>query len=656
MTTFVDDIRLKANGHWEPILERLGISTNRKESECPSCGGQTRYRFDDLEGRGTYLCSHCGSGTGLDLVMKVKQCTAPEATAMVAEVMSMPLPEKKPAKEKPLRPIAERVAALMKATHMGESVYLNNKGLQGPHPLLKDGSLLLVLRTMAGTVTGAQTIRPTGEKRLLVGTKKQGAFIPVGNIPENPDSVVITEGYATALSLAVCGAEVILAAIDAGNLLSVAQVARERWPQTPIIIAGDNDVTPEGKNVGKHAAEEAARAASCLFAVPPTDHKADWNDYRQQNGVEALQRTFVASTTVPEILMAEEVEQIEEKMVASTTLTVIEGGKKAKKTPDPLKPRIESREEGVYWVEPKMDKDTGEIVNKEQWLCSAINVIGKGHDEKESYLILEWFDDRQKAVTRKAIRAADIGEREGWRILKAGSVAVTTKSGLRATLGDWLQRSAGKEMWSITPRAGWHKGAYIMPDGSIIGEPEQPILFNGGTAAAEAYSIEGTAESWRQNVARLAEGNPFQMLTVGVALAAPMLSLVGADGFGVHLYAQSTAGKTTAQDLGSSLYGNPEPQRLSWYGTALGIANEAEAHNHGLMALDEIGESTPQNVYTCSYTLFNGKGKLQGHKDGGNRVQKYWKTAVISTGECDLETHLKGAGIKVKAISLYTSF
>ncbi|CAK8740869.1 hypothetical protein SODG_004751 [Sodalis praecaptivus] len=61
-------------------------------------------------------------------------------------------------------------------------------------------------------------------------------------------------------------------------------------------------------------------------------------------------------------------------------------------------------------------------------------------------------------------------------------------------------------MWSITPRSGWHKGAYIMPDGSIIGEPEQPILFNGGTAAAEAYSVEGTAESWRENVARLAGG------------------------------------------------------------------------------------------------------------------------------------------------------
>ncbi|CRL45778.1 hypothetical protein SGGMMB4_03824 [Sodalis glossinidius str. 'morsitans'] len=140
------------------------------------------------------------------------------------------------------------------------------------------------------------------------------------------------------------------------------------------------------------------------------------------------------------------------------------------------------------------------------------------------------------------------------------------------------------------------------------------------------------------------------MLTVGVALAAPMLPLVGADGFGVHLYAQSTAGKTTAEDLAASLYGEPERQRLTWYGTALGVANEAEAHNQGLLSLDEVDQgAAPKHVYTAAYTLFNGKGKLQGSPEGGNRVQKYWKTAVISTGERDLETYLKSAGIKVNA-------
>lgn len=320
------------------------------------------------------------------------------------------------------------------------------------------------------------------------------------------------------------------------------------------------------------------------------------------------------------------------------------------KSVDELSPHVESRNDGVFWVTPKVDRDSGEIIKNEAWLCSPLAVIGRGYEDKEAFTILRWTPNGRSVPETRPLRSGDIGEREGWRTLKAGGVNVTTKTALRAILADWMQQQSEGMVWSVTPRAGWHNGVYIMPDGSIIGDPEQPILFNGGTAAADAYGVAGTAESWRQNVARLAEGNPFQMLAVGVALAAPLLPLVGADGFGIHLYAQSTAGKTTAEDLASSLYGEPERQRLTWYGTSLGIANEAEAHNHGLMALDEVDQgANPRHVYTSAYTLFNGKGKLQGDKDGGNRALKYWKTAVISTGERDIETYLKGAGVKVNA-------
>ena len=81
----------------------------------------------------------------------------------------------------------------------------------------------------------------------------------------------------------------------------------------------------------------------------------------------------------------------------------------------------------------------------------------------------------------------DIGEREGWRSLKNAGLLVTTKSGLRQSLSDWLLRQPFKENWNITAKSGWYKGAYIMPDGSVIGEPEQPILFNGQSAAVTAY-------------------------------------------------------------------------------------------------------------------------------------------------------------------------
>ncbi|BFI68405.1 hypothetical protein okayama3_39900 [Yersinia pseudotuberculosis] len=652
--TFVEDVRSKAKGHWEAIFQRLDIPTNRSEGECPSCGGKTRYRFDDREGRGTYYCSHCGAGTGLDLVMKVNQCDARSAAEMVAGVMALPLPEPKPAREKPQSniAIADKVAALVAKTVSGESQYLLNKGLPSPSKaLLSDGSLLLVLQAMDGTTTGAQVINPDGSKRLLAGTTKKGSFIPVRlqspTEGEHPVTVLIAEGYATGVTVSLLGNGVVLAALDEGNLIHVAKVCRAKWPLAKIIIAADNDWHEPGEcdekgkpkqNIGVISAEKAAISVSGWVATPPTHHKADWDDYRQQNGTEAATRAFTESLYQPK------------GASMSVQLKAIEGGKKDRQQTDPLKPHIISRKDGVYWITPKVDKDSGEIINNESWLCSPLEVIGTGRDDKDQYLIIRWLPIGEDIPTTAAVPLADIGEREGWRTLKAGGVNVTTKSTLRAILADWLQRSGSLEIWRVAQATGWQCGAYIMPDGEIIGTPEKPVLFNGRSAAAAGYTVKGTPESWRDSVARLARGNSSMMAGIGAALAAPLIGLAGADGFGIHFYEQSSSGKTTTANIASSLYGEPDALRLTWFGTALGIANEAAAHNDGLMPLDEVGQGAdPDSVAKSAYTLFNGVGKLQGAKEGGNRDLKRWRTVALSTGEMDIETFIASSGRKVKA-------
>ncbi|MFV2300914.1 DUF927 domain-containing protein, partial [Escherichia coli] len=324
--------------------------------------------------------------------------------------------------------------------------------------------------------------------------------------------------------------------------------------------------------------------------------------------------------------------------------------KKATTSPgdDELKPRVESRADGVFWVTPKVDKQSGEIIRPETWLCSPLELLGTGTIGKEHYRVMRWKKPANHEVITMAIPCGGIGDRDGWRLLKDHGLNVTTNGKYRAILADWMQLSGNHEEWQLSTTTGWHFGAYIMPDGSVIGESEKPILFTGKTAAVNGYSVAGTAEGWRDSVARLAGGNPSMMLGVAVSLSAPLIGLVGADGFGVHLFEQSSAGKTTTQNIASSLWGEPDAQRLTWYGTALGIANEAEAHNDGLLPLDEIGQAgNAREVSTSAYTLFNGSGKLQGAKDGGNREIKHWRTVAISTGEMDVETFLKTEGIKV---------
>lgn len=317
---------------------------------------------------------------------------------------------------------------------------------------------------------------------------------------------------------------------------------------------------------------------------------------------------------------------------------------------DELAPCVEARADGLYYVTPKTDKQSGEVMRPGQWLCDPLDVAGVGADDTERFLVLRWRPTGADSLHTEAIPARDIGERDGWARLRAGGLSVTAKGHLRAVLADHLLRSAKGDIWRITALTGWQHGAYIMPDGEIIGEPHTRVLFNGRSAAAGGYTVKGTAESWRDNVAALVAGNPSMMLGVAAALAAPLVGLAGADGFGLHFFQQSSAGKTTTANIATSLYGEPDALRLTWYGTALGIANEAQAHNDALMPLDEVGQgSDARAVATSAYTLFNGVGKLQGAKDGGNRELMRWRTVAISTGEMDIETFLISGGLKPKA-------
>ncbi|MBC8948326.1 DNA primase [Xenorhabdus sp. TS4] len=302
-------MKQSAANYWQNLLPACGVDipAKGKHGACPICGGTDRFHFIDDNHNGDWHCRQCDEpnhGDGLDLVARTKGITVFAAAKLVADVLAMPLPEPKIAKEqsRAAKPIAERIMALVATAVKGESQYLLKKGLQCPNQrLLKDGSLLLVTQTLDGTITGAQTIKPNGEKRLVAGTQKKGSFIPISKITGTPDIFIITEGYATALTVRQLHKGVVLAAIDESNLLTVAEQFRTQWPNAKIILAADNDWhEPEErdkngrlkKNVGKIAAEKASIAINGWVTLPPTELKSDWDDYRQRYGIKMAKQAF----------------------------------------------------------------------------------------------------------------------------------------------------------------------------------------------------------------------------------------------------------------------------------------------------------------------------------------------------------------------------
>ncbi len=151
-----------------------------------------------------------------------------------------------------------------------------------PHGLRQRGDELLIPLYSSGVLVNLQRITTNGNKRFLFGGRIKGAYSPLGRItPGKP--LCICEGWATGATLHESGYTV-ACAMNAGNLKPVALALRADYPDTEIIIAGDDDrqTEAEGKsNPGRTAAHDAAAACGGLVTFPewPADAPLTLSDF-----------------------------------------------------------------------------------------------------------------------------------------------------------------------------------------------------------------------------------------------------------------------------------------------------------------------------------------------------------------------------------------
>ncbi len=86
----------KAAYRWTYILKSSGIDSSflkNKHGPCPICGGKDRFRFDDLDGRGTYICnpdgSGCGAGDGFQLLQRYHGWTSKEVFEFLENLLGV---------------------------------------------------------------------------------------------------------------------------------------------------------------------------------------------------------------------------------------------------------------------------------------------------------------------------------------------------------------------------------------------------------------------------------------------------------------------------------------------------------------------------------------------------------------------------------------
>ena len=127
-----------------------------------------------------------------------------------------------------------------------------------------------------------QYIYPDSKKRFLRGGRITGGFALFGQSLPDVDELYICEGWATAATIVNTLKIPVVAAMNAGNLQSVAETIRAARPRLALVIAADNDHKTPG-NPGITKGSKAARSVqgaltwpSCCMA--PDCNCTDFND------------------------------------------------------------------------------------------------------------------------------------------------------------------------------------------------------------------------------------------------------------------------------------------------------------------------------------------------------------------------------------------
>lgn len=301
-------------GRWRGMLPMLGVDSRfltGKHGPCPVCDGTDRFRFDDKEGKGTWICSKCGAGDGFALVMRLKGWDFKEAAAEVQALIGKVPPDATPRRETNEQRLRDAMNAVWQAgvlVEAGDPVgkYLAARGIrlsafppalryhekcryQGDeaswHPAMlakvvgPDGKPCSVHRTYL-TANGTKAALPEARK-LMAGKMAKGCAIRLAPVAPK---LGIAEGIETALSASIIWNMPVWAAVSAGMLMQWEPPASV----TEVVVFADNDKSYAGQSAGFALAHRLAAVKGLTVSVEmPVDQGCDWNDVLQAERVAA---------------------------------------------------------------------------------------------------------------------------------------------------------------------------------------------------------------------------------------------------------------------------------------------------------------------------------------------------------------------------------
>lgn len=286
-----------------------------------------------------------------------------------------------------------------------------------------------------------------------------------------------------------------------------------------------------------------------------------------------------------------------------------------------------------------------------EFVCSPLRVLARTRDEcDENWGYLLRYSDPDGRIAECTIPAEALrgdGSEVRGELLRRG---VRIAPSARARVLTYIQAAEVPTRARCVSVVGWAADgrAFVLPH-RTLGNPAEPVVFQGIGDASNVYGMRGTLAQWQRDVAQLATGNSRLIFAVSSAFAGPLLEVANAEGGGAQLRGDSSSGKTTALRVAASVWGSPPMFVRPWRATDNGLEAVAAQHSDAFLPLDELAQVEARVAGECAYLLVSGVAKSRANRLGFARRAASWRVLFLSTGEVSLAEHVAAAGKRTRA-------
>lgn len=207
--------------------------------------------------------------------------------------------------------------------------------------------------------------------------------------------------------------------------------------------------------------------------------------------------------------------------------------------------------------------------------------------------------------------------------------------------------------WMTGQSLGW------LEDGSFIPYRKNavldPILGFGKLSAAIAE--EGSRESWFECISDARKGSIPGRIAIATSLSSVLVRKLDKTGPFIHMWGDTSMGKTVALQVAASVWGNPRIGEyiLTFKVTAAGLPRYNAVLRDIPLLIDELQLSQPDqkdNHDELIYEMTEGVTKVKAQGSRGIAEVLSWSNCIISTGETPIVSKESGAGTYARTIEI----